>query len=265
MVIVDGAGFEPGVTVSLVASDGVTYSNALVEVQSATRLTASYAAGAVPPGLYSVQVAKPGGDADTLLNALEIVSGGMPKLETRLIVPGTVGRHALATLYVEYANTGDAPMPAPLLVVHGTERPFLTLQQQLLTQGFWTSARPEGFSETVQLLASGTSPGLLQPGESFQVPVYFAGLQQPWSWNANVEFTLGVLTADNSDPADWSSLKGGMKPASISAEAWDSIWASFVRQVGTTWGDYVKMLDDNAAYRGPPWAARGRHRRPAGF
>jgi formylmethanofuran dehydrogenase subunit A len=39
-----------------------------------------------------------------------------------------------------------------------------------------------------------------------------------------------------------------MRPVSISAKAWDALWASFTAQVGTTWGDYVQMLDDNAAY-----------------
>ena len=59
-----------------------------------------------------------------------------------------------------------------------------------------------------------------------------------------------MLKADDPTPVDWASLKDGMKPASISAEVWDALWAGFTAGVGTTWGEYVRMLDDNAAYLG---------------
>jgi len=45
-------------------------------------------------------------------------------------------------------------------------------------------------------------------------------------------------------------LKPEMRPDTISEEAWDPIWSNFVAEVGTTWGDYLTMLDDNAAYLG---------------
>jgi len=41
-----------------------------------------------------------------------------------------------------------------------------------------------------------------------------------------------------------------MRPDTISTQAWDVLWANFTAQVGTTWGDHVRMLDDNAAYLG---------------
>jgi hypothetical protein len=114
---------------------------------------------------------------------------------------------------------------------------------------------PEGFSHSVQILAVGNTPGVLQPGESFRVPVYYAGLLQNashwWDFSDNrVEFTLGVLTPDNTSPVDWSSLKADMRPASITTEAWDAIWPAFTAQAGATWGAYVTMLDNNASYLG---------------
>ncbi len=39
-----------------------------------------------------------------------------------------------------------------------------------------------------------------------------------------------------------------MKPSSLSDGAWEALWASFTGQAGSTWGDYVQMLSDNAAY-----------------
>ena len=43
-----------------------------------------------------------------------------PNLVTSLIVPGAIGNHIPATLYVQYANTGNAPMPAPMLMLTAT-------------------------------------------------------------------------------------------------------------------------------------------------
>lgn len=131
------------------------------------------------------------------------------------------------------------------------QRAFLTLDQNRLAQGFWTSADPEGFSHAVQFIASGQTPGVLQPGESFRMPVYYAGWQQPWDFSyPPINFSLGVLTADNTNAVDWAAMKDGLKPASIMSDAWAALWSSFTNEVGQTWGDYVSRLDDNANYLG---------------
>src|SRR5262249_31191678 len=97
---------------------------------------------------------------------------------------------------------------------------------------------------------SGATPGILQPGEHMQVPVYFAGLLQPWDFSdGSVNFELDVLRTDNSDPMDWTVIRES-RPTSITPAAWDVIWAHLQTQGGSCWGDYVRMLDDNASYLG---------------
>jgi len=49
---------------------------------------------------------------------------------------------------------------------------------------------------------------------------------------------------------DWTSLKTNLQSSTIPADAWEAIWMAFTNQVGSTWGDYVTMLDNNAAYLG---------------
>jgi RHS repeat-associated protein len=250
-----GAGFDATTRVALVSTNGMAYSNNTVSVDSFTQLTVTIPANSVPPGLYTVRVSQPGGAAASLTNAFTMVPAGQASLATSLIVPSSVGYHGLATHYIEFANTGNAAMPAPLLVLRGlqqgTEGAWLTLDATRLSQGFWTSAQPEGFSHSVQVLASGGTPGVLQPGESFRVPVYYAGWQQPWNFSyPPIEWQLGVIKADDTTAVNWADFKANMKPASINPEAWDALWANFVPQVGSTWGGYVRMLDDNAAYLG---------------
>lgn len=114
-----GAGFVGGIQGALVSSNGAVYPLGSVEVDSFSTLTATVAANTVPPGLYSIRVMQPGGESAVLTNAFTMLSTGVAKLKTDIIVPGRVGYHQLATIYVEYRNEGNAAMPAPLLVVTG--------------------------------------------------------------------------------------------------------------------------------------------------
>ncbi|NQU26017.1 MAG: RHS repeat protein, partial [Candidatus Nealsonbacteria bacterium] len=249
---IEGVGFTPDIAVELVDDLGNAIGADVVSVFSTEDMEATFAEGTLTAGTYDLRLSRPGSDVLVMPDAITVLLGGEAVLETQLITPSSLGFHQLGTLYVEYANTGTIAMPAPLLVVsadqNGREGAFLTLNETNRHGGFWTSAHPEGFSPSIQLLACGDTPGLLQPGESVSVPIYYAGWQQPWQFGQPFNFSLGVLTADDTSPADWSGMKDAMKPEDISAEAWDQIFASFTAEVGTTWGDYVSMLAENAAY-----------------
>src|SRR5262249_16681608 len=105
-------------------------------------------------------------------------------------------------------------------------------------------------SPSVQFLASGATPGILQAGESETVPVYYAGwLQSQWDLSGPpISFSVGVLKADDATPIDWSSMKDGLRPPAISTAAWAPIFANLEAQMGDTWGRFVAQLDANAAY-----------------
>src|SRR5207249_4980233 len=137
-----GAGFGAGTTVELVSSGGNPYAATNVSVDSFTQLTATFPPNLAPAGLYSARVTRPSGGSSTLTNVFAMTGAGAPHLETHLYMPATLGRHAVATLYIEYANTGTAAMPAPLLKLIGTGptpsiKPILTLDQTRIVQNFW--------------------------------------------------------------------------------------------------------------------------------
>ena len=251
----EGAGFDAGTTVSLVASDNTSYPATTVSFDALTRVTATFAAASVPSGHYSVRVENAEHEFAVLADAFEMLEAGQAQLVTNIVVPANVGYHEVATVYVEYANTGTLAMPAPLLEVtaeqNGARRALLTLDLSRVTNGFWTSAIPEGFSNSVQFLASGAIPGELQPGESFRVPVYWAGWQQPWDFAyPPINFLVTPFLVSSTEPIDWASLKDSLRPERVDAEAWEPIWTNFQAQVGGTWGNYVAMLDENATYLG---------------
>ena len=253
-ITIAGSGFVGGTTAALVATDGTVYSSQTTVVNSFTQLTATFDLSAVPIASYTVRVTRPDGMSEMLPLAFQVEPAGVGHLETDLIVPPVLGRHATATLYVEYANTGSAALPAPILTVQSndpddSDKPLLTLDQSKLVQNFWSSTAPPGLAHSVQIYASGATPGLLLPGERVRVPVYYSGLLQPWDFSDNVvELVVGVHEAGSTDTIDWNALKASLRPDWISSDVWDAIYANLTSQIGPTWGDYVRMLSDNAVY-----------------
>ncbi len=256
----DGAGFQPGAVVEVLREGNVVATVSNPELNSFTSLTAAVPLVGIDPGDYDVRVRRGMLGSDTLSNALRVLPRGEGRLETRLIMPGSLGRHALATIYVEYANVGNAPMAAPLLRLQsadpdGSDRPILTLDQTRLTQGFWSSSLADGFANSVQFLGNGATPGVLNPGERMRVPVYYAGLQQPWNFGDNrIEMEIRIFDASNAELIPWDTLRDGLRPVTIQNDAWGVIFENLRRNVSptggltSTWGDFVKALSDNARF-----------------
>jgi RHS repeat-associated protein len=180
---------------------------------------------------------------------------GEARLVTRVIMPGSLGRHAVATIYVEYANEGTASMPAPLLVLKsadpdGSDRPILTLDETRIVQNYWSAGLPPGTANEVFILASGAQSGMLNAGERRLVPVYYLGLQQPWNFSDNnVEMEIRYWTADDASPIDWAARKETLRPPTLDPATWDVVYANLTAELATT-GDYVRMLSDNAQFLG---------------
>ena len=66
---------------------------------------------------------------------------------------------------------------------------------------------PAGYSQSVQILASGATPGVLAPGESVRVPVYYAGWNIiQWDFiDPVLNFSLKAIKSDDATAVDWPS------------------------------------------------------------
>ncbi len=217
-------------------------------------MSATLPANTLPAGTYSVRITDSLSNTQTLTNALTVTSSGTGVLKTSLDVPNPVGYHVPSTLFVTYTNVGTAPMPAPLLVVtatmNGQQGAFLSLNSSLAGLGYWTNTTPAGFSQTVQFLASGAIPGILEPGETATIPVYDGGwLLSQWDLSRPpIYFTVGELDTTNTQTINWSTLAAGLRPGSINTTAWAVISPILTANLGSTWGQYVQTLDNDAAY-----------------
>jgi RHS repeat-associated protein len=270
VVTLTGTGFDPTMKVTLITDNippgsipnGTTYAASSVQLVSSTQLTATFLAGSVPAGAYDVQVTRGDGSSSRFYHDFFMVQGGKPaNLIANLNLPSALGFHIPGTLQIHYANNGQLAMPAPLVVLKVTQThsdgtttadALMTLDaSRMLPAVFGSAILPDGFSHTIQVLSSGQVPGTLQPGESVNVPVYWAGWQQPFDLSdPPFDFSLGVMQANDPTPVDWASMKDGLRPASISAGAWDPIFANLTSHLGSTWGSVVTTFDADAAYLG---------------
>ncbi len=167
-------------------------------------------------GTYPIVITASNGLSPNATQAFTLfvaASGGQATLETELTAPSSVWYDQAATLSLTYKNTGTAAMAAPLLVLSPTQDgrtgALLTLDPSLKGQGLDTATAPNGYSETIDILGSGVMPGVLGPGESVTVPVYYGGwLTNQWEFSApNPTFSVGALTEANTVPIQWSALK----------------------------------------------------------
>jgi YD repeat-containing protein len=251
-ITLTGDGFTQATQVEFLASDGTPFGPTKTTFVSSTQCLVTLDLPNWPVGTYDVRAANPGVAPYTLAAAFQVFAGIGPKLDVNLIAPQAVRINRRDTLWIEYRNTGDAPMPAPMFTVHGSENALLTVDPAFATKPIPADSLPAELTDTVLAwpTGSGATPGTLQPGDSGRIAVYYRGLRQPWPPRdtQNVEFSLGVVEAGEPSAVDWASLKDQVRPEWESADAWNAMWANFTVQVGSTWGDLVQTHSNTVNY-----------------
>lgn len=239
-------------------------------VGDATEITATY--GFAPPsgtwftaadGTYTVRLTTPvtdlagGGlqprDVGTFLNLAQL--GGTidaSNFTAQVIAPSAVTAADPAIFYVQYQNTGTTAYPAPLLFLTATQNDqtgaFLTLDPTQAGKAFSTATAPTGTSESVQFVAGGASAGILMPGETITVPVYYGGWRSDrFDLSKPVELQLSELDTFDTEPINWTELGDALKPDFIAAGPWQAVLGNLSGQLGATWGQLVQALDSDAA------------------
>ncbi len=246
-ITLTGAGFDANTTVEFISGDDTIRVPTETRLVSSSTLTLSLDLPTWAAGNYRVRVVK-GTASDELPVAFVVSQGGAARLETNLIVPSAVG-FAIPirqTIWVEYRNAGDLPMPAPLLKLTGSNGARLTADPALAIPRFGFGTIP-GVSDTVQVLGLGSSatPWILQPGETGRIPVYYIGLSQSGNY-PQVTFSLGTLTADDVRPLDWVTQERLIRLAGLTDAVWSEQFGRIRSWFGDTWGAYVSRLTQAA-------------------
>ena len=220
----------------------------------------------MPQGTYSVVVTNPGGQSAELAGAFTVTAPGSRTSSSHLILPSEMGRHISSTIYVEYSNTGSEAMPAPLLVLYAPSwsrpddhnLPLFTLNPALVVSGYWTSAIPAGYSNTIEILASGTEvPGCSSRANRSRCRSTTPACSSRGTSRRRFQFNLDVYTRTTRQPSTGAACNQAFSRRESRRTAWTAIYSGLTTQIGDTWGDYVKMLDNEAIVPRP--AGRGRH------
>jgi RHS repeat-associated protein len=279
-VTITGAGFDVSTSVSFIGSDGVVRPPSAIHLVSQSVMTLALNLPDWPAGVYDVRVTK-GSTSTTNPHAFTVVQGGEPSLDVNLVTPSGVGYNfpVKQTLWIEYRNAGDAPMPAPLLTLQVGSDGLITADPALAIPFSGIGGQPAGVTDTVQVMAngSGATPGILQPGDFGRVPIYWIGLSKPHDHPA-ITFSLSSLTADDVSHftpvrilgwggtlsggqfVDWRMASGttaidALRPDTIPSDAWSAIWKNLSLKLQTNpkldspdWGDYVVALSSDLNY-----------------
>lgn len=238
VLYLQGLGFVEGMGVELRRSGSPTLVADEVMQLSATEISAHFSFSGETLGLYNVVGIWPGGPQEELPSAFEVHTGQIgPQLEASLDAPDLVRPDRTFTIWLDYANTGDSGMVAPLFIVSSPDGVPLRLSDH--------EAFADKPAQVMGVNLEGYA-GLLPPGASGRIPLYF---HVPSDTGAHemLDFDLAIMTSDT-QPIDWDEVEDEVRPPDVDPEVWDVLWPSLTAQIGHTWGDYRQALADNAGY-----------------
>ena len=248
--VVEGLCFTPDTTVIAVGADEQAVPGAVTYV-SDHRLLLTFEPGQIQAGDYVLKAMD--GEASALSETVTLTADGAPNLEVTADLPQKIGNHYITSFDVNYANTGTASMGAILLTVNiyevdkdgnktrsvGIMGVNKSVDQNHRAYNGSYSALPSGYVSTAAIYAQGKVPGQLEPGAAGSVTIDLVGLLQPWntSGNNNLLWEINYFDENTEEVLNWRELMPGNS---------DEFYPAMENMVGTTWGDYVKMLQTNA-------------------
>ena len=239
-----GGGFDESVIIKSIDHNGIIRSPEEINILTSGTMIVKWDTGLWPEGLYTIAITK-NGITSNLEDSYE-VAFGVPYLEAQVIIPDQMGYHWMSTLWIEYANTGNYSMPAPLFKLTGDDHPILTLDESIARVGLWTGTLPEGTSEMIQVMAtgSGATPGILQPGDSGRIPVYYLGLKQPWDFDdRSLEFNLEILSCENHNEINWDTIREQSYFLPMDQAFYENYWYLTKAIMGNTWGRLLETVN----------------------
>lgn len=172
-----GTNFTHSTRVVFVDNEGTEYVPDSLDIISDSRIRVKFNAKKLPAEKLDIIVTNEYEEQVVMDNAVTITASTGAHLKIAKVFPELLGYHIQGTLKIVFENTGSDPMHAPLLTLvgkqNGKEGAIMTMDPSIVNQGFWTSAMPEGFANSVSFLAySASAPGWLMP----------SGLDAHFSW-----------------------------------------------------------------------------------
>ncbi len=227
-----GVGLDQAVEMRLQGSGLPTLVGEALTAPSPTELWSGFDLAGAVVGTYDVAIEFADGEVLTFADGFQVTPGTGGRLETYLVVPDLSRADRTYTAWVEYANVGDADLPAPLLVV--STSPALPMKTQ--NSMVWLDG-------TVHLLGvnPGEPAGILPPGARGRIPIMVTMTRD----TVRAATHLEVLEA-TPGAIDWDPYALTMRPEGITEAEWWTLWPTVQERLGSTWQDYLTVLGSDA-------------------
>ncbi|NCT62651.1 MAG: hypothetical protein GPJ03_06150, partial [Microcystis aeruginosa G13-01] len=229
---VDGALFANDTSFRLVDSAGKNVNAKRTFLEDSTKAFITFDLDGKAAGIYDIQAVKTDGRVVSLNDSLTVQDNFDANLVTNLDGPLQVRPQRDNTFNLIYGNNGGTDIIAPLLLVESASNSPFGLSQKSMVGG-----------ATLQILSSSQDGPLniLRPGETQSVPVYFKSSQVN-----DLAFRIRAIEADDTTEIsveDWASIEKSIRPQGLTDTQWQNFWGEIQPRIGTTWGDYVQMLN----------------------
>ncbi|MGK7959023.1 CARDB domain-containing protein, partial [Crocosphaera sp.] len=256
-----GAKFTPNTIASLIAEDGSELNAEQLIWQNNSEIWAQFDLQGLDIGLYDVQVSD-GNKISLIADSFNIIDAEAGQLEVEIEAPEVLLQGTQGTVTFKYFNAGYTDITAPILdfsLEQGSTLPayYRDGNTQSLVGNFSDNnyrslpgvitgevhSLPAIFDvKNIQSLPYQSPFGVLRPGETKEFTFTFGH-------DPDVNEVIHRITSPASGQTiDWDSFKDDIKPAYISAEAWDVIFDNFIAQVGNTTDSLEAALAKSAAY-----------------
>jgi RHS repeat-associated protein len=230
-----GTNFAPTATPALTLGAS-TIPAAAIDYVNASQIYATFDLKGATVGSYTLGIHQ-GGQVVTATSPIQVVAATAGKLSISLSIPKLVRVGRTATIVVNYANTSDNDIVAPLLAISSTDA----------HASFSTPDDPNGYVTSAEVLAVAPSgpAGIIRPGQSGQLTLTLLALG-----SRHEKIPIEVAEIEAGQTIDWLSEESALRPSSIPTAGWDAIWSNLMAMVGTTTDSYDAALAQAATYLG---------------
>ena len=252
VLTIEGFWLEDITKITLIDAQGKGYDAQNVALLSYLKLNATFDKSKIPAGTYTVRATGKSGATVQKEKAFTKYAVEQAVWESRITAPSALNSSLITSILVEYSNTGNVPMVAPIVVVaatqNGNEGAFLTSSIDALNT-FYKNRQynelPEGFGHEIEFLANGAVPGMIMPGETIRTTIYYAGWLADGSWDdfSRTTFTVSSYQPDETTEVDWvSELFDVLTDEDMAAMS--GYLDMTGETLGHTWGEYVVNLNN---------------------
>ncbi|MDO4571324.1 MAG: choice-of-anchor Q domain-containing protein, partial [Planctomycetia bacterium] len=217
-------------------------------------LNAYFSSAEIIPGNYSVQLTTKSGVTATL-DVPFVKHAGMNTSSWVYSVTSdtSLNKNRSCVINFSYTNIGDTPVVAPVVsfsVKQFNQRGgFLTLDYDRYQSFEYSnhSELPEGFDHTLMFIADGANAGMIMPGETTSVSIYYVGwLTDYWNENFPVQFVVEPQWFDSNATIDWKKELFSLDTED-NFTGYDAFITYLNETVGNSWGEYIVALETIAS------------------